>query len=169
LNLRFRQSDWLHRIFVFFQLGIFSALAAFTRIFDITASLLQDEDQPEGLRADMLQLGNDENNLAATQFRDDRVLRLNVRGVAMTMALSPLLLLVQYAVGENFQPSSYAKYKHSLFTICFHGRRFAHKVLITHRLPLAFSALSFLATFAIIGSDMNTPRPQIHPMMKIIL
>lgn len=35
-NIRFRQSDWLHRLFVFIQLLVFCALAAFTNGFDIT-------------------------------------------------------------------------------------------------------------------------------------
>lgn len=47
----------------------------------------------------LLSLGNDENDLEAIQFRDNRLPRLNARGVAMTMALSRLLLLIQYAVG----------------------------------------------------------------------
>jgi hypothetical protein len=99
-NLRFRQSDWLHRIYVFLQLGVFSALAAFTHDFDITAGFMQDGDQLLQNQL-LLALGNDENTLQAIQFRDNRLPRLNARGVAATMALSRLLLLVQYAVGES--------------------------------------------------------------------
>jgi hypothetical protein len=101
-NLRFRQSDWLHRIYVFLQLGIFSALAAFTRNFDITAALMDGDDL--GLTKQLLlQLGSDESDIEAMQFRDNRLPRLNARGVAMTMALSRLLLLVQYAVGKSLR------------------------------------------------------------------
>lgn len=31
-NLRFRQVDWLHRLWVFLQLIVFGALAAFTKV-----------------------------------------------------------------------------------------------------------------------------------------
>jgi low temperature requirement protein LtrA len=168
-NLRFRQSDWLHRIFVFLQLGIFSALAAFTRKFDITAGLLPDDDQTltDSL---MLQLGDDQNNLEATQFRDDRLPRLNARGVAMTMALSRLLLLVQYAVGENvFKLVSEMKTNHSFSAVCYHARRFTHRALVAHMAPLALSTLCFLISFAIIGSDASAPVPKSIEIAKIAL
>jgi len=84
---------------VFLQLVLFSALAAFTRDFDITAGFMGDDDQ--GLNQLLSELGDDENTFKAIQFREDRLPRLNARGVAMTMALSRLLLLVQYAVGRS--------------------------------------------------------------------
>lgn len=148
-NLRFRQSDWLHRIYVFLQLAIFSALAAFTRNFDITAGLLDDDDLPATTQL-LLQLGDDENNLQAFQFRDNRLPKLNARGIAMTMALSRLLLLVQYIV------------------VCYHGRRFRHRALVVHMLPLVISTLCFVISFGIIGSG-NEPIPKSVQISKIIL
>jgi hypothetical protein len=47
----------------------------------------------------LAQLGNDQNGLAASQFRDNRLPLLNAKGLSMTMALSRLLLLLQYVVG----------------------------------------------------------------------
>jgi hypothetical protein len=107
-NLRFRQADWLHRIYVFLQLIIFSALAAFTRNFDITACLLPVNEDEIALRTQLLtQLGLTSDDLEAIQFREDRLPRLNARGVSMTMAISRLLLLVQYCIGEELMPNLY--------------------------------------------------------------
>jgi hypothetical protein len=102
-NLRFRQADWLHRISVFLQLIIFSALAAFTRDFDITACLWPDQDQTQALQNQLLiQAGLNEDDLRALDFREARLPKLNARGVSMTMALSRLLLLFQYCIGKCF-------------------------------------------------------------------
>jgi hypothetical protein len=100
-NLRFRQADWLHRISVFLQLIIFSALAAFTRDFDITAGLWPNLDQTQALQGQLLlQAGLEADDLRALDFREARLPKLNARGVSMTMALSRLLLLLQYCIGE---------------------------------------------------------------------
>jgi hypothetical protein len=98
-NLRYRQADWLHRIWVFIQLFNFSALAAFTNQFDVTNGIADNADYT---RARQLLLDHrfEASLLEAFQFRDSRLPWLNARGVSLTMALSRLLLLAQYAVGE---------------------------------------------------------------------
>ena len=85
---------------VFAQLIIFSALAAFTRDFDITSGIAQD---PDAALVDAIstQAGlEDQNGLVASHFRYNRLPLLNARGVSITMAFSRLLLFLQYAVGE---------------------------------------------------------------------
>jgi hypothetical protein len=101
-NLRYRQADWLHGGWVILQLIVFSSLAAFTRDFDITNGIATDGN---GNAADQLLLDSGVSNqagLVAKKFRDNRLPRLNAMGVSMTMALSRLLLLVQYAIGKSF-------------------------------------------------------------------
>jgi hypothetical protein len=98
--MRFRQADWLHRIWVFAQLLVFSALAAFTKDFDVTSGLWED---PDETLVDQL-LSQAGNQLVALDFRQDRLPRLNAKGLSMVMALSRLLLLLQYVIGVYFVP-----------------------------------------------------------------
>lgn len=87
---------------------MFSALAAFTEDFDITNGLSRNPD-PDKVLADQLfgQTGSDQSGLAAFNFRKDtRLPRLNARGVAMTMAISRLFLLVQYSLGVLIFPAT---------------------------------------------------------------
>jgi hypothetical protein len=148
-NLRFRQDDWLHRIYVFLQLAVFSALAAFTRNFDITAGLLEDDDQ--GLTDRLLNdLGDDDSIVKAVRFRNNRLPRLNARGVAMTMAGSRLLLLLQYAV------------------VFYRGRHLRHRALWVHMAPLVLSSFCFLLSFGILGTG-NEAVPKRIQIAKIIL
>jgi hypothetical protein len=98
--MRFRQADWLHRIWVFAQLLIFSALATFTKDFDITSGLWED---PNETLTDQL-LSQAGNQLVALDYRQDRLPRLNAKGLSTVMALSRLLLLLQYVIGVYFVP-----------------------------------------------------------------
>jgi hypothetical protein len=77
---------------------VFSALAAFTHDFDITSGLTKDTETAE---ADDIftQLGLDQSGVSAFNFRDNRLPRLNARGVSMTMGISRIILLVQYVIG----------------------------------------------------------------------
>ena len=97
-NVRFRQSDWLHRVFTFFQLVIFCALAAFTNNFDVTNGIANDSEQ---IKIDELQMADFENqqDIAVANFRNNRLPTLNARGISLTMGFSCLLLLVQYLLG----------------------------------------------------------------------
>jgi hypothetical protein len=97
--MRFRQADILHRIWVFLQLAVFSALAAFTKDFDITNGLVPDHEQDETER--LIAALVDSRSTAAIRFRQDRLPLLNARGLSIVMALSRLLLLAQYLVGER--------------------------------------------------------------------
>jgi hypothetical protein len=71
---------------------VFSALAAFTENFDITSGLFSDPDA--ALQDELLsELGNDQSRLAAMSFRENRMPRVNARGISVVMALSRILLL----------------------------------------------------------------------------
>jgi len=106
-NLRYRQADWIHRIWVFVQLIIFSILAAFTLKFDITngisSSAANDAASAQQLSIDT---GADPSAISAQRVRDDRLPKVNAKYIAITMAASRLLLLVQYLVGKDVNLSN---------------------------------------------------------------
>jgi hypothetical protein len=110
--MRFRQADWLHRLWVFAQLIVFSALAAFTKDFDITNGLSDNTADDKKLADLQAQLGNDLSQLAATQFREQRLPQLNAMGVSLVMAISRLLLLLQYSVSEYKKSDKHPAAKH---------------------------------------------------------
>ena len=97
-NMRFRQADILHRIWMFLQLVVFAALAAFTKDFDITNGLVNDAEQTE--------LENELSIIAGIQatsaykFREDRLPLINAEGLSVVMMCSRILLLLQYLMGE---------------------------------------------------------------------
>jgi hypothetical protein len=73
-------------------------MAAFTNEFDITVGF--DADDEMTIRR--LQLSGDvstPSDLDAENFRAERLLRLNVRGLSMVVALGRLVLLIQYVLG----------------------------------------------------------------------
>jgi hypothetical protein len=113
-NLRYRQADWIHRIWVFLQLIIFSILAAFTLDFDITNGISSPDADAANTQQSLLDSGQDQSSINASNFRDSRLPKVNAKGLAMTMAASRLLLLVQYLVGKDINLSNTA-YVHSLF------------------------------------------------------
>ena len=101
-NVRFRQSDWLHRLFVFLQLLVFCALAAFTNNFDITNGIVNDNKEQQLLQKVQLMDFSTMNEIAVANWRANRLPAMNARGISMTMAFSRLLLLVQYTLGSSY-------------------------------------------------------------------
>ena len=98
--MRFRQADWLHRIWTFAQLIVFSALAAFTKEFNLTDGLRKNPDQEEANKILSQLPGSDSSAIAAIAFRNDRLPRLNAKGISLVLAVSRVVLLVQYLVSE---------------------------------------------------------------------
>lgn len=92
-NVRFRQADVLHRVYVVLQLLVFAALAAFTDNFDIT-QLTQSTPSPSLVTTKAESL--------AAQHRSLGIATAHTRGISMVMALSRLLLLIQYGVGACY-------------------------------------------------------------------
>ncbi|KZP30533.1 hypothetical protein FIBSPDRAFT_926382 [Athelia psychrophila] len=153
-NMRFRQADWLHRLWVLCQLIVFSALCAFTSDFDITFGLTG-SDPTEALREQlMVELGNDNGRLAAQTFRNERLPRVNARGISMVLALSRLLLLAQYVV------------------VFFHAKGLKRNSILLHIGTLMFSSLCYFGAFFVLGSsgqdDFATAIPALE-VAKLVL
>ncbi|THU76297.1 hypothetical protein K435DRAFT_900956 [Dendrothele bispora CBS 962.96] len=105
-NVRFCRADWMHRLFVFLQFFVFCGLAAFTRNFDITNGIIDDSQKENA--ADTLAQQSFQDDMAvpllkARNYRNKLLPKLNFRGISIVMALSRLLLLIQYSVviGDN--------------------------------------------------------------------
>jgi hypothetical protein len=101
-NMRFRQADILHRIWMFLQLIVFCALAAFTKDFDITNGLVNNNaEQQELEKVLVLSFTASVEDSNALKYRQDRLPLLNSQCLSFVMASSRLLLLIQYIVGEQ--------------------------------------------------------------------
>jgi hypothetical protein len=115
--VRFRQADWVHRGAAILQLVIFGALAAFTQKFDITAGLTADGVDADQALADQIQidLGKASREGTMAQYlQQARLPGLNFRGIAMTMAWSRVLLMIQYIIGIYVQVHSPSFFTQSL-------------------------------------------------------
>ncbi|KZP30495.1 hypothetical protein FIBSPDRAFT_1038164 [Athelia psychrophila] len=153
-NMRFRQADLLHRVWALLQLLVFGALSAFTREFDVTFGLTGN-DPTEALREQlMIELGSDSGRLAAETFRNNRLPRVNARGISMVLALSRLLLLAQYLV------------------VFIHAKGLKRTSILVHIGTLMFSSLCFFGAFFALGfngqDDFATPIPALE-IAKLVL
>ena len=92
-------------------------MAAFTGDFDITAGIKNGVDQ----NAVDFQLtpgfGDSVQDVGAELFRDARLPTLNARGLSITMALSRILLLFQYALSELTSLPSPMQWWHLILTM----------------------------------------------------
>ncbi|KAK7464155.1 hypothetical protein VKT23_006321 [Stygiomarasmius scandens] len=145
-NVRFRQADWLHRVFVFFQVFVFCSLAAFTNNFDITNGIK--DNSAEERQISLLESAALENSdlaqplIDVQEYRDDRLPTLNVRGISMTMAFSRLLLLAQYMM------AFYHKLREDKKLVIS-----KHSAFLVHIVPLLFSSVCFFAAFGVVGKS----------------
>ena len=101
-NVRFRQSDWLHRFFVFLQLLVFCTLAAFTKGFDVTNGVIDNVQEQNILTQLKFQDFLSQIDIEVQNYRNDRIPTLNARGISMTIALSRVVLLAQYVIGKKY-------------------------------------------------------------------
>ncbi|TCD65036.1 hypothetical protein EIP91_003315 [Steccherinum ochraceum] len=97
-HARFRERDWVHVILYFvFQLAVFMAFTAFTNNFDVADGITQpgisNDDALDGLRQ---QAGWFPLAIKAQDSLEGRISGRNMRGISMTMALSRVMLLVEY-------------------------------------------------------------------------
>lgn len=106
-NVRFRQSDWLHRVFVFLQLLVFCALAAFTNNFDITNGIANDAKEQNQMLQLQLSDYYTQADIAVANYRNGRLPTLNARGISITMAFSRLILFAQYALSTQITYPSF--------------------------------------------------------------
>ncbi|THU87391.1 hypothetical protein K435DRAFT_867353 [Dendrothele bispora CBS 962.96] len=140
-NVRFRQSDWLHRLFIFFQVLVFCALAAFTNNFDITNGI-SDNSSAEKQGSDLQSVALGDQGLVrpfldVQSYRDKRLPTLNVRGISMTMTFSRLLLLSQYLI--------------AFYHANRRDRRLRQSAFLVHIGSLIISSLCYFIAFAVIG------------------
>ena len=85
---------------MFLQLIVFCALAAFTKDFDITNGLVNNDAEQQELDEELsFIVGVQDSN--AIKYREDRLPLLNAKSLSLVMAISRLLLLIQYLVGEQ--------------------------------------------------------------------
>ena len=102
-NVRFRQSDWLHRLFVLLQLLVFCILATFTKSFDVTNGLINNTKEHSILINLKSQGDSSLQDIAVEDYRPQRIATLNARGISMTIAFSRVVLLAQYLIGKEYQ------------------------------------------------------------------
>ncbi|THU93354.1 hypothetical protein K435DRAFT_861585 [Dendrothele bispora CBS 962.96] len=149
-NVRFRRADWMHRFFVFLQFFVFCGLAAFTRDFNITNGIL-DDSQKEN-EADILERQSYQDDriaiplLKAGKYRHNLLPKLNFRGISIVMALSRLLLLIQYSVAYYYA----RRVTNSGIKKRWHPR---YPAFIVHILSLLFSVICFFVSYVVIGDN----------------
>ncbi|THU84130.1 hypothetical protein K435DRAFT_971319, partial [Dendrothele bispora CBS 962.96] len=140
-NVRFRQSDWLHRLFIFFQVFVFCALAAFTNSFDLTNDISgnssEDNQVPD---LETIYIGGSERPFLDVQ--NERLPTLNVRGISMTMAFSRMLLLSQYLIAFYHATRRDGRLQFS-----------RQSAFLVHIGSLIISSLCYFIAFAVIGKD----------------
>ncbi|KAL5484798.1 hypothetical protein ACEPAI_7440 [Sanghuangporus weigelae] len=144
-NVRFRQSDWLHRIFAFFQLVVFCALAAFTNNFDVTNGIVDDSNEAKKLADIQMADFYSAQDVAAANFRNNRLPTLNARGISLTMAFSRLLLLVQYLL------AFFHALRHTRESAGEESRVVRRSAFFVHIGALVFSSLCYFIAYGVIG------------------
>jgi hypothetical protein len=155
-----------HRTVAFLQLVVLCGMAAFTSDFDITVGLYKPNEAAERVQNTIQKevLGISENQLAATEFRLERLPVINARGIAAVMGASRLLMLLQYGVGMyqflSFQPSP-----HSISSVLWYARNIRRRsAILVHAGSLVLSALLFLISFLILGTTTR-----VTSILKLIL
>ena len=97
-NVRFRQKDWWHLIFVILQLFTFCALAAFTGGFDISQGIVPSkEDVQYQQYSRCFIVGGAGTEEARSKF----ISRINSVGISSALAFSRFTLLIQYFRGMS--------------------------------------------------------------------
>ncbi|TCD65037.1 hypothetical protein EIP91_003316 [Steccherinum ochraceum] len=95
-HARFREKDWIHVILYFVcQLAIFMSFTAFTSNFDVEDGIAMEstDDTLDGLRHAQ---GWTPFAVLAQHVRDMRIPVRSMRGISMTMALSRVMILIEY-------------------------------------------------------------------------
>ncbi|THU82856.1 hypothetical protein K435DRAFT_440026 [Dendrothele bispora CBS 962.96] len=143
-NVRFRQSDWLHRLFIFFQVFVFCALAAFTNSFDVTNGISDNSSEDKQVsNLETIAIGDQDISrpfLDVQNYRDERLPTLNMRGISMTMAFSRMLLLSQYLIAFYHATRRDGRLQFS-----------RQSAFLVHIGSLIISSLCYFIAFAVIG------------------
>ncbi|KAG9124944.1 hypothetical protein FRC07_009619, partial [Ceratobasidium sp. 392] len=99
-SVDFYTDDWFHLLSVFLQLMIFGALAATTRGFDVSTYILHSPGSTEWEDTAI-------ETITPEQYSNERVAKVSLVAIAIVLALSRLLLLVQH-----LRVAIYAKFTH---------------------------------------------------------
>ncbi|CAE6529186.1 unnamed protein product [Rhizoctonia solani] len=91
-SINFYTDDWFHLVFIFLQMGIFGMLAATTRGFDITTYILHSPGTP-GVLSDPQPL---KAITEPEEYNNELAARTSIQVIALSIALSRVLLLVQH-------------------------------------------------------------------------
>ncbi|KZT35212.1 hypothetical protein SISSUDRAFT_191315 [Sistotremastrum suecicum HHB10207 ss-3] len=98
-NMHFHKNDWIHRFVAFLNLLIFGTLSAFTKDFEIAAGLAPASDINASSSDVGLTLNFTVPGVSSVQnYRAERLPILGARGISLVLALSRLVLLLQYFV-----------------------------------------------------------------------
>ena len=101
-NVRYRQKDWLHHVFVILQLLTFCALAAFAGGFDISQGIVSDDGDRELIEQFTSRAGSYiTGNQGIEDARSDFLSRVNSTGISIVLAFSRVVLILQYLRGTS--------------------------------------------------------------------
>ncbi|KAG8792259.1 hypothetical protein FRC12_006642 [Ceratobasidium sp. 428] len=94
-SIDFYMDDWLHLIFIFFQLIIFGLLATFSRGLDVSTYILHSPGSTDWEKYDY-------DNVKPEAYAAKRLTKKSFEFVAIVIAVSRTLLLFQYIIGDSY-------------------------------------------------------------------
>ncbi|KAG8750352.1 hypothetical protein FRC12_012923 [Ceratobasidium sp. 428] len=136
-SVDFYTDDWFNLLSVFLQLIIFGALAATTRGFDVSNYILHSPGSTEWEDTAI-------ETITPEQYSNERVAKVSLAAIAIVLALSRLLLLVQH-----IRVAIYAKFTHR-------SRRYPFRLLVVP-IAMAISTVLFFVSFVITKRHYNEP------------
>ncbi|KAG8692755.1 hypothetical protein FRC09_010976 [Ceratobasidium sp. 395] len=101
-SIDFYMDDWLHLIFIFFQIIIFGLLATFARGLDVSSYILHSPGSTDWEKYDY-------ENVKPELYAAERLTKKSFELVAIVIAVSRTLLFLQYIIGDSHIINMYAK------------------------------------------------------------
>ncbi|KAG8693075.1 hypothetical protein FRC08_009334 [Ceratobasidium sp. 394] len=136
-SIDFYTDDWFHLLVIFLQLVIFGALAAITRGIDVSTYILH---SPGSTTLE----SSDVETITPERYSAERLTKLSFRAIAIVIAFSRLLLLVQH-----IRVAIYAKFTSR-------SKRYPFRLLIVPT-ALAISTALFFVAFVITKRHGEEP------------
>ncbi|QRV88301.1 low temperature requirement protein LtrA [Ceratobasidium sp. AG-Ba] len=144
-SIDFYTDDWFHLLVVFLQLIIFGALAAVTRGIDVSDYILHSPDSAAWEPTDI-------ESMTPEAYSADKVTMISFEAIALVLAFSRLLLLVQH-----IRVVIYAK-------LTTRSKSFPWKLILVP-ISLAISTALFFAAFSITrghGTEINGAKAKFY-------
>jgi hypothetical protein len=173
-NVRYRQGDWLHHLFIILQLLIFCSLAAFAGGFDIGQGIVPDDTAETSLESMFASSSTSfiSGTLTTENERSNFLSRVNSTGISTVMALSRIVLIVQYARGASSPLSAHVHGEliaSSVYSCASHKKatEFMNESII-HIITLAASSVAYVVAIIVVRTD----DPDIsldHSVTKVVL